>query len=49
MSEIELDKVSIRVHNIHEHLRTVKSLMTEIMRDITWIELTLDRHVAKVE
>lgn len=49
MSEIELDKVSSRVHNIHEHLRTVKSLMTEIMRDITWIELTLDRHVAKVE
>ncbi len=47
MSEIELDKVSIRVHTIHEHLRTVKSLMTEIVRDITWIELTLDRHVAK--
>jgi len=49
MSEIELDKVSSRVHNIHEHLRTVKSLMTEIVRDITWIELTLDRHVSKVE
>lgn len=47
MSELGIEKVSERIHIIHERLRNVKSLMTEIMRDITWVELTLDRRVAK--
>ena len=47
MSELGIEKVSDRIHLIHERLRNVKTLMTEIVRDITWVELTLDRRVAK--
>lgn len=43
----ELDKVSERVHIIHERLRNIKSLMTEIMRDITWVESIIDRRSSK--
>ena len=47
MSELgSLDKISERVHIIHERLRNIKSLMTETMRDITWVESTLDRRLS---
>jgi chromatin remodeling complex protein RSC6 len=48
-SESGIEKVSEKIRIIHDRLRSVKSLMTEIMRDITWIESTLDRHSKKTE
>lgn len=45
MSEVGIEKITEKVHCIHDRLRTVKSLMTEIMRDITWVESTLDRRI----
>ncbi len=47
MSEVSVEKITEKVHVIHDRLRSVKSLMTEIMRDITWVEMTLDRRVPK--
>ncbi len=48
-SESGIEKVSDKIRIIHDRLRSVKSLMTEIMRDITWIESTLDRHSKKTD